>query len=284
MACKACGGSGAIEKDGKFFECECSLWDRVGASMPSYILSAKFLPKHLESPLMRAFSTSCFITSTWPDMRAIIKAVMMKNHGRLVRITSDREVRDVYLGSKSRANSDEDSKTVYNSVEDLMGGGDPKGRAGGGPALVVVRLNELKYKNKAAAGALEEGIISRMDYGLSTWVVSNLDDPFTTQSYAYSDSLWDLFSTAFAQVSVPRIAEKVLQPEPEKRPAQRPREDSGPASIDPEPPPAQEERPRRRVTPSRDEDAPAAGLTSIYGSGLKKPQQFGKKPSFGRGD
>jgi len=296
MVCESCGGAGTVDRDGRTYECECSLWTRIGASMPPYILSARFLPQHLTSPLIGCASRSCFVTGAWIDVRAIIKAVMMKHHGRFIRITSDREIRDVFVGSKSRQNSDEDSKNVYNSVEDLMGGGDPKGRPKLGPDLVVVRLNELAYKNKAAAGALEEALVCRLDYGHPTWVLSDVDKPFTSGSYAFSESVWDLLTTSFAQVRVPRIsprteAQSALASEAgprEPRPGP-PEASSGPPSGPDPPGPARREKVRegprerpRAIRPVPDDDAPA-GL-GLYGSGVKKSGGFGQKKPFGRGD
>ena len=309
MACGTCGGAGTVDRDGKTYECECSLWKRIASSMPSYVLTAKFLPQHLESPLLKSVGRSCFITAAWIDMRAIVKAVMMKHYGKYVRITSDRQLRDVFVGSKSRANLEEDAKVVYNSVEDLMGGGDPKGRGPGGPDLVVLRLNELGYKNKAASGILEEALVCRLDYGRPTWVVSDLDKPFGTGSHAYSETVWDLLTTSFTQVRIPRISPRNEPPPPPQNsllgsawsgddapePQRAPREarearESAPASTEsrrpPETrpaPPEAGERPRRGIQPVPDDDAPS-GL-GMYGMGLGRKGKLGssKKP-FGKGD
>lgn len=296
MVCESCGGAGTIDRDGRTFECECSLWERIGASMPPYILSARFLPQHLASPLLECAARSCFVTGAWVDVRAILKAVMMKHHGKFIRITSDREIRDVFVGSKSKQNSEEDSKSVYNSLEDLMGGGDAKGRPKLGPALVVVRLNELAYKNKAAAGALEEALVCRLDYGHPTWVVSDLDKPFTSGSYAFSESVWDMLTTSFAQVRLPRIspryelppAETASQPVRIRRPEAHP----GPSSAADPPeqvrkekarPAPEEPRERPRAIQSVPDDDAPSGL-GLYGSGVKKSGGFGQKKPFGRGD
>ncbi|MGA1822838.1 MAG: hypothetical protein ACMUIG_09960, partial [Thermoplasmatota archaeon] len=47
------------------------------------------------------------------------KAVMIKNPNMSVKITSDREIRDVFVGSTSRA-ARGDGEIVYNNLEDLM--------------------------------------------------------------------------------------------------------------------------------------------------------------------
>lgn len=294
MRCDCCGGAGTIERDGKIFECECALWERVAASMPAYILSAKFLPRHLESPLVDCIGQSCFVTASWIDLRAIIKALMMKHYNRHIRITSDRELRDVFVGSKSRTALDEDAKVVYNSIEDLMGGGDQRGRASTGPDLVILRLNELGYKNKAAPGILEEAIVCRLDYGRPTWVVSNLDKPFGSGSYAWSESVWDLLTSAFAQVRVPRISPRVGPPpdgptspagdaHPEPRTAKEEvlePQDAQESPLARQPRQETKERSRKVIRPVPDEDVPA-GL-GIHGMGLG--QKRGQKRGFGRDD
>ncbi|OPZ37315.1 MAG: hypothetical protein BWY99_01898 [Synergistetes bacterium ADurb.BinA166] len=299
MDCKTCGGAGTYEKGEKTMECECSLWDRVASSMPPYILSARFTPKHLESPLLGCVNRSCFVQGSWVDVRAIAKAVMMKHYAKLFRVTSDRELRDVFMGSKNRSNLDEDAKVVFNSVEDVMGGGDQKGRATASPDLVIVRLNELAYKNKAASGILEEALSCRVDYGRATWVVSDIDKPFGTGSHAYSESVWDMLTTRFAVVKVPRISPRFEIPPPEPqsispRPRsldldpepvrERPEPVRGPATPAPREEAPAEERPRRSIQSVPDDDAPKG--ISMYGSGRgKKSSSFGSsKKTFGRGD
>jgi hypothetical protein len=303
--CKICGGSGIVEKQDdrprkdfepgevlarKIVECECAFWDRVASTMPAYILSAHFSARHLESPLMGAVRKSCFIQGAWVDVRAIIKAVMMKHYDKLFRVTSDRELKDVWIGSKSRSNAEDDAKVVYNSVEDLMGGGDQKSRPLASPDLVIVRLNELGYKNKAAPGVLEEALCCRIDYGRPTWVLSDLDKPFGTGSYSYSESVWDILTTRLSLVRVPRITPRVElpPPDPDERPVVRARPDSAspePPEEDVRPSPAPE-RPERakRVQSVPDEDMPK-GL-GMYGSGLgsKKKTFGGPKKPFGRGE
>jgi hypothetical protein len=285
-ACEICGGAGTYEKDGKSIECECSLWTRIGSSMPPYILSARFLPQHLESPLLRCFDRSCFVIGSWIDLRAIIKATMMKYHGKFFRITSDREALNVFLGSKSKASLQEDAKVVYNSVEDLMGGGDQKGRSSVGPDLVILRLNELGYKNEAAPGILEEAIGCRLDYGKATWVLSDLDKPFGSGSFSYSDAVWDMLHTSFIQVRVPRIT-----PRSEVAPPVIPNilsdvedeEPNHPVSPVKEKSPARSsENVRRTIQSVPDEDS-TSGL-GMYGAGLSNKKRFGPKKSFGGRD
>jgi hypothetical protein len=71
--------------------------------MPPYIRRAEVLRQHVELPLMTAIDKSLFIVAAWVDMRAILKAIWIKHSRTYVRVTSDREIRDVYVGSTSRA-------------------------------------------------------------------------------------------------------------------------------------------------------------------------------------
>lgn len=188
-----CGGTGVVERDGMLTECVCSILKRICMSMPPFIRKANVTEAHLESPLIRSPHLSFFITSEWADMKAIIKATMIANASLLIKITSDREIRDVFVGSKSRAARGDD-EVVFNNIEDLMSA----------PDLSIVRLNELTYKNKAAPGALEEALSYRMDRERPVWILSNNSRPFGMESHSYSDSVWDLISS-LDSVHIPRI-------------------------------------------------------------------------------
>jgi hypothetical protein len=249
--------------------------------MPSYIRKAKILPGHLAimggkntegKPVkfVDATNKSFLVLAAWADMKAIIKAIMIKYNKKHVRITSDREIRDVFVGAKSSTNSiTEDSDRVFNTLSDLMEF----------PNLVIVRLNELLYKNKAAPGALEEALCIRVDRDKPTWVVSDLDRPFGTTSYAYSDSVWDLITTGIDKIQIPRVSPRIkketavqeLSPEmmdsyaEESKTAEN-AEKTARAKKQREPEP----KPRVRSIP----DGDSTGL-GMYGQGLGKP-----KPKF----
>lgn len=195
--CEKCGGREVIDVDGKLHECICSFLKRISASMPPYIRKADILPEHLEHPIMKAVGMSVYVVAAWADMKAIIKAVMIKNPSKFVRISSDAEIRDVFVGSKSKAAKSAGFEgDVYNNLSDLM---DP-------PDLMVIRLNEISYKNKAAAGALEEALSYRLDREKPTWVLSNLDKRFVSGSFAYSESVAELLATGYKRTSVKQIA------------------------------------------------------------------------------
>lgn len=195
--CSECGDVGVINlPDDKLVECKCSLIKRIAAKMPSHIRMTKVTKRHLALPICRMEKESVFIISRWADMRAIIKAIMIKNHKMLIQITSDREIRDVGVGSTSRtARADDDVHAIYNSISDLVDTAD----------LTIIRLNELKYKNKAAAGLLEEAITYRVDRMKPTWVVSDPTDPYGVSSQAFSQSVWELLHTCFEKFEVPQI-------------------------------------------------------------------------------
>jgi len=183
--CNECGGVGTIERDGKLYECICSFLRRAALAMPSYVRRTKVLPEHLTLPVIDMVNRSLYIISSWNDMKAVIKIIMIKHHNKHIKVTSDREIRDVFVGAMSRAARGDDDERIYNTLEDLMGP----------PDLMIVRLNEIHYKNKAAPGALLEAVSFRLDRDLPTWVISCMNNPFVKGSHAWSDSVADLFNT-----------------------------------------------------------------------------------------
>jgi hypothetical protein len=194
--CDKCGSTGVIEREGKTYECQCALLRRLAASMPSFIRSTIVSKEHVVHPITDNIRNSYLIDAAWSDARAIIKVAMYKNPNIHFRITSDREIRDVGVGSTSRQARGEDAVVVFNSLQDLMES----------PQVVIIRLGELGYKNKAAPGLLEEALSIRTDRGLSTWILNNKNRPFGPASYAYSETVWDLIITSFRRIDVPRIA------------------------------------------------------------------------------
>lgn len=281
-SCQRCGDTGIFTKPGSdtLVECQCALVRRLAASMPPHIRRANAVREHFELPLVRKPFRSAFVRSSWADMKAMVKAVVMTNPSSFVKVTSDREILDVYLGKKSRGSRDfetrrarnaaelEDSDASYNSIEDLMDL----------PKLCVVRLNEIGYKNKSAPGCLMEALEYRIDRDKPVWVVQDPNKPFVQGSPAWSESVWDYLTTAIPSTVIPRIAPSVTLElmDAQERPAFRP-VDEPPAAAPSDPPPfdlepaespaARRPRQQRRVEQER-EDAPA-GL-GLYGSGLGK--------------
>lgn len=190
-----------VDKNGKLYECECALFKRISSSMPAFIRTANIKSGHLNLDLINKIDKSFYIVSSWEDIMAILKAIMIKYNNKFIKLTSDREIRDVYVGSRSakaREMIDEAGTGIYNSLFDLM---DP-------PDLMIVRLNELSYKNKAAPGALEEALTYRLDRLKPTWVISDKSKLFNPGSFSFSESVW-LLLKSIPEINVPVISEAV---------------------------------------------------------------------------
>jgi len=269
--CLKCGGREVVEQDGKLHECVCSFIKRVAASMPPYVRKAEVLPEHLRLPIVKAVDQSVYVVAAWSDMKAVIKTVMLKHPNKLIRVTSDAEIRDVFVGSKSKASKSADyDGEIFNNLQDLM---DP-------PDLMIVRLNEMAYKNKAAAGALEEALSYRLDRDKPTWVLSNVDKRFVQGSFSYSDSVAELLSTGYFRMNIERIS---------RRPSVDDELFVDPVGTDPLPDvgapgerpsqPLQPPKPKRRRQKRDEEDLPvgveAGSALSRYGGGIDKPKRFG---------
>jgi hypothetical protein len=252
-----CSGSGILEKDGKLYECVCALLKRRAASMPPFIRTADLRPEHTAHKLHAQIKKSLFILSTWQDMKAIVKAVMICHMNLFVRVTSDNDILHAYVGAMSKKNKGENEAT-FETVGDFIGP----------PDLVIVRLNAITRPNKAAAGALEEAMVCRADQDKPTWFVSDMDRPFTSTSPAHSESLWDLME-ACAKVRIPPILPRNLP--------------TGVFDLEPvesQKPMTQEVKPCEKSQKKRQKSEPEGDNPdlSMYGEGVKK------KNSFGRGD
>lgn len=194
--CTKCAGMGVLDQGGpSFVECDCAIIKRLSYTMPGEIRAAKVLQAHAEHPIVSKVGRSLYIGASYADMLAILKAAIFKHQGMYVKLTSDAEIRNVGVGSTSRKARGEDAKDVYNDFTDLMDQ----------PPLVVVFLNRLGHKNRAAAGFLLEALTVRVDKRKPTWVVSDLSSPFNQASFAYSDALWGFLNVAFEHVEIPRI-------------------------------------------------------------------------------
>jgi hypothetical protein len=277
-ACEICSGSGTIEKGGKLFECECALLRRISAAMPPPIRKATVLPEHLRTGLLEKTGRSLFINVHWQDMKAILKAVMIKFPQKFVRITSDAEIRDVYVGSKSKSarSADYEGNDIYNNIEDLVGP----------PDLLVVKLNEIKNRNKAAPGALAEGLAHRLDRDKPTWVISCVETRFGIGSYAYSEAVAEIVSAGCERVTVPQTLvpkeengfffefDKTQQAETAGTAAAGPVEDAAPSGPSEKP-----ARPKRQIRSSDESDGNPlqdSRLASM-GQGLTKKKKFQRR-------
>lgn len=257
-----CGGSGILEKDGKLYECVCALLRRRAASMPPFIRMAELRAEHASHRLHDQIKKSLFVLATWPDMKAIIKAVMIRHMNLFVRITSDNEILHAYVGAMSKKNKGENEAT-FETVGDFVGP----------PNLVIVRLNAITRPNKAAAGALEEAMVCRMDQDKPTWFVSDMDRPFTSTSPAHSESLWDLME-ACAKVRIPPIL-------PRNTPASVFDVEVLSSTVDSNAKPQERKskpktRPKPEPEPKPDDEREDDDGLGIYGQGIKKSRGFGR--------
>lgn len=309
MSCTSCKDSGIVEKDGKLYECVCAYIKRRAAEMPAYIRKAQVLTPHLQLPVIKLIDKSLYVISAWGDTKAIVKVIMFKYPNKFIKITSDREIRDVYVGAASRnargmSSNEDENLEIYNSLQDLMDL----------PDLMIVRLNEMHYKNKAAPGALEEAISYRLDRDKPVWMVSNIDKPFIEGSHAWSESVSELLATTFQKISIPRILPKVVLTveNPSQimaTPISQPNyvDEKGhsvsvmipgtPSAVSPslpggfrpdmannqiildgaqERPKERQEKPFKKIRPIPDSDADFNPL-SMYGSGVGKPKKFGNR-------
>lgn len=263
--------------------------------MPAYIRKAQVVPAHLQLAVTKLTDKSLYLVTSWGDIKAVIKIMMFKYPNKFIKITSDREIRDVYVGATSRnargvSSNEDENLEVYNSLQDLMEL----------PDLMVVRLNEMHYKNKAAPGALEEAISYRLDRDKPVWIISNLDKPFVEGSHAWSESVSELFNTAFQKISIPRILPKVIVTDggitPDSIPIGITATDMSPGVSAPTPggsgpdlaeyrammeeaqekPRETQGKPFKKIRSVPDSDVDTNPL-SMYGSGVNKPKRFGNR-------
>ncbi len=258
--CNLCGGAGTIEDNGKFIECKCSFYRRIANSMPGYVRTSPVKEAHSTHKCLSLTGKNVYLISNWSDTKSLIKCIMIKDHNKFIKITSDRELRDVYVGahSKKSKSNDDDISVVYNSLEEFLEG----------PDLVFVRLNELKHKNIAAPGTLDEAVSYRIDRNKPTWLISDPTDPFCSHSHAYSNDLWSKIQSLFVFMTVEQI-NKIETIETINTEA---------GIVTPQ---LQQKRPKVQVQEQEDVSQEAeptfGGINSIYGSGSKQKSQFNRR-------
>ena len=197
-----CGGQGIIttvnaEGNECYVECICAIVERRGQSMPPTVATSDLRSEHINLQLHNKTMKSLFILATQSDMNAVLKATMLRHPEMFIRITSDYEIVRVFVGKMQRKNR-KDSEIAFEDVADFVGP----------PSLVVVRLNAMKHSNKAAADALEESLICRLDLGKPTWFFSDLDRPFTENSPAYSDTFMQSIKSSSSSIRIQPIIPK----------------------------------------------------------------------------
>lgn len=280
--CTKCSDLGVIDRNGKLYECDCAFVRRLSTTIPSYIKQAHYQAEHLQLGLLKHTDKSIYIKSTWQDMKAIMKALYFMYPQKFIRVTSDAEIRDVYVGSKSRAAKSEDfDGEVFNNLADLIVG----------PELLIVRLGEIKNKNKAAPGALLESLKYRVDYGRPVWVWTDLECPFNLGSFAYSEPVAEVLATGCTPLTIPRIApdanyESFFAPTEDASSglssASSGLETTSDGGEDPTPPKAKgkakKAAKKSHVEPSKDDDIDLDSISSSslagYGGGVGKSKSF----------
>jgi hypothetical protein len=268
--CEHCGGTGVIERlEGMPKECQCAVLRRVAASMPAQVRHADLRYEHLNLPLLKeGIGKSYFIRAAREDVYAIIKAVMMINSSKFIRITSDRELRDVYVGSTSRRSRGDDADIVINTLEEVMGP----------PSLCIIQLDELKSRNKAAAAILEEALCIRLNCDKPTWAVSYSDSPFGNGSIAYSDAVWGLLKHSMNELVIPRIVAAATPTSNTNTSAFAPEQVASqvaPQRIQPTPVERPAPAPRRIRSADPDPDLPK-GFEN-FGQGVKPSKGFSRR-------
>lgn len=195
LGCKECNFTGVIESDNKVFECQCSLNRRIAAAMPLNIRIATVTKSHVVHPVVDSIQKNLFINAAADDMRAIAKVVIYKNPNIFIRVADDTMIRDVGVGATGRKARGDNADIVYNSLHEYV---DP-------PNLLIIELGRLGYKNKAAAGLLEEAISMRVNSGY-IWLFSDKNSPFGPASHSYSEELWRYInSSIFEKIDIARI-------------------------------------------------------------------------------
>lgn len=277
--CDPCNGQGWCMVKDVPFECMCGHLKRVAAGMLPYIKLANVEKEHVRLPMIRRPRDNLFIEGHWNDMCAVVKILMMTGTNGHVKIVDENELRDVYVGSFSKASKSADfTGVIYNSISDFVGP----------PDLLIVRLNTLTNKNKAVPGVLLESVKTRYDYGKPTWLLSDHGRPFNPHSLSYSDEAGVLIATAFEKVILPKINQKEseqvqsffssnalgspLSPEPDPSQQEAPKRRGPKIGHDPEAEP--ERRPRRKQGP---EDETVGNLGSVYGVGVTQSKSKFRK-------
>ena len=112
-------------------------------------------------------------------LKFVVHAKMTREKDWTFRVITDEEIKRVFVGAESytsRKKEERDLKVTFNSLADLVREYD----------LVIVRLGQLGYKNRAAPGAFRETLLHREAVREATWIVEPPGDEFQNmQSYDF---------------------------------------------------------------------------------------------------
>jgi hypothetical protein len=115
------------------------------------------------------------------------------------KIVTDEKILSVWLGSESykqRASDVRDEVETFNNLADLMEA----------PHLVLVRLGQLGYQNRAAAGALKQALGIREVSFKPTWLIEGRL-PFGDGHRSYNDELGEYIANLYDVVDLGRGSE-----------------------------------------------------------------------------
>ncbi len=232
--------------------------------MPAIFRDANVRLEHARLPILNMIDKSVFLTAYEHDMNAIVKLMIIKHRKKFIKLINDQMLIDIFLGKVNITEKYENGgKLESPTLGDII---NPA-------ALLLIRTNVMKYKNKAAPGALEQCLAHRLDRSEPVWLLSYMNDAFSRASLSSSEGVWGLIQSSMLHVNIPPIfpvaygsvngnrtdmKESPLSPEPA--------ESSKPKS-------AAKPRPAVRSAPDVDSsdppDPPAGGLSRM-GIGVKR--------------
>jgi hypothetical protein len=140
------------------------------------------------TPLIDEPNPFLFFNCSWRTLARNVQSFILNQPDPMnfvCRITSDREILEVRLGNQT----EEDQKDTRISLSAFMRP----------PHLVVIRLGELGYPNKAAGGYLYEAVIARVRDNKPTWLQCPPSNPYRPEHLTWDAQLNHLFDTLFNQ-------------------------------------------------------------------------------------
>jgi hypothetical protein len=138
-----------------------------------------------------------FIKCDWPKLLPHLKwTLTFKTLAFKFVIVTDEKIKTVYLGAESyaaRAKGLRDDVSTYNCLADLIGSQYD---------LVIIKLGNLGYPNKAMPGILKEALLLREALGKTTWLIEESDKVFGPGNFSYSPDLHTYIQENFTVVAL----------------------------------------------------------------------------------
>lgn len=136
------------------------------------------------------------IYSTWTGLLPHLKRCLVnKGLDFFFRIITDERIKNVFVGAesyKSRSESAQEDTIAYNALPDLVRD----------PALLIIKLGYLGYKNISAAGALKEALLIRESASKPTWVVIDNIDANHRWTFSHNAEVQYYIDTKFKQLTL----------------------------------------------------------------------------------